>query len=88
MNPFTKLFEAMLSAIENQKRKEIEYALIQIFSRIGIDKPSNFQEISDFVYNDVSQTADSENWSDGDVAIAFRRWIEEQALKGYRVSAE
>jgi len=33
----------------------------------------------EFVYEDVCATADEENWHDGDVAIAFRRWIESKS---------
>lgn len=59
-----------------EKRKEIVSMVIDIFDRIGIDTPSNFDEIADFIYNDVNETADPIDWHDGDVAIAFRRWIE------------
>ena len=58
------------------KKEEITSMLIDIFDRINIDTPNNFDEILEFVSNDVEETADSENWHDGDVAIAFRRWIE------------
>ena len=58
------------------KKEEVTSQLIDLFDRIGIDMPSNFDEILEFVYNDVDETADKENWHSGDVAIAFRRWIE------------
>lgn len=58
------------------KREEVTRILIDIFDRINIDTPSNFNEILDFVYEDVCETADPIDWHDGDVAIAFRRWIE------------
>ena len=58
------------------KKQEITSMLIDIFDRINIDTPDNFDDILEFVYNDVCETADKENWHDGDVAIAFRRWIE------------
>ena len=58
------------------KKQEITSMLIDIFDRIDIDTPDNFDEILNFVYEDVCETADKENWHDGDVAIAFRRWIE------------
>lgn len=58
------------------KRKEITGLLIDIFDRINIDTPSNFDIILDFVVDDVNETADPIDWHDGDVAIAFRRWIE------------
>jgi len=58
------------------KREEITSMLIDIFDRINIDTPNNFGRILDFVVEDVEETADKENWHDGDVAIAFIRWIE------------
>ena len=58
------------------KEREITEMLIDIFDRINIDTPSNFDDILEFVVEDVEETADKENWHDGDVAIAFRRWIE------------
>jgi len=58
------------------KQEEITSMLIDIFGRINIDTPSNFDDILDFVVEDVDAAADKENWHDGDVAISFRRWIE------------
>ena len=58
------------------EEKEITSMLIDIFDRINIDTPSNFDDILEFVLEDVEAAADKENWHDGDVAIAFRRWIE------------
>lgn len=60
----------------NAKKQEIVSLLINIFDRINIDTPSNFDQIAEFIYEDVNETADPINWHDGDVAIAFRRWIE------------
>jgi len=57
-------------------RDEIESIVIDIFSRIGCDLPDNWEDIVQFVYEDVLETADKNNWHSGDVAIAFRRWIE------------
>ena len=59
---------------------EVMSMLIDIFDRINIDMPSNFDDILEFVYNDVCETADENNWHDGDVAIAFRRWIESKNI--------
>jgi len=58
------------------KRQEIVSMVIDIFDRIGIDTPSNFDEIAEFIYDDVNETADPTEWHSGDVDIAFRRWIE------------
>lgn len=56
---------------------EVETHLYNIYKAIGIDRPENHEDILDFVVNDVIETADPENWHSGDVAIAFRRWIEQ-----------
>ena len=59
-----------------RKKQEIAGMLIDIFNRITIDVPDNFDEILNFVVDDVDETADKIHWHDGDVAIAFRRYIE------------
>ena len=59
-----------------EKKDTIERMLIDIYSSIGIDIPSNYEDIVQFCYEDVCETADENNWHSGDVAIAFRRWIE------------
>jgi hypothetical protein len=87
MNKLSEMIELLRKVKMDEKKKEIEYYLIKIFIGIGIDRPSNFQAILDFVFDDVNTSADEENWHDGDVAIAFRRWIEEQEHKGYICSA-
>ena len=62
---------------ENTKKKdEIESLLIDIFDRIGIETPSNLEDITQFVFEDVCDTADGDDWNNDDVAIGFRRWIE------------
>jgi hypothetical protein len=65
----------------NPIKGEIESMLIDIFDRIGIQTPSNFDDIVKFCVDDVIETADPENWHSGDVEIAFRRWIEKQGEK-------
>ena len=62
------------------KKQVITSMLIDIFDRINIDTPWNFDQILEFVVEDVEETADKENWHDGDVAIAFRRWIESNSV--------
>ena len=63
-------------AINTKKKDEIESILIDMFDRIGIQTPSNFEDITQFVFEDVCETADEVNWNDDDVHIGFRRWIE------------
>ena len=50
------------------KQDEIRVELINIFDRINIDTPKNFDEILDFVVADVEESADKFKWHDGDVA--------------------
>jgi hypothetical protein len=74
---FDEVCEVCHSDMENIKKKdEIESLLIDIFDRIGIETPSNYEDIVQFVFEDVCETADPVNWSASDVAIGFRRWIE------------
>lgn len=60
-------------------KKEITELLIDIFDRMIMDIPDNFDEILEFVIKDVKENADEENWNDADVVIGFRRWIEAQS---------
>jgi len=50
--------------------------LVHLYQTIGIDKPSNHEEIVEFVINDIIETADLSHWNDDDVRIGFRRFIE------------
>jgi hypothetical protein len=58
------------------KETIIESMLLDLYMSIGMDRPSNHEDIREFVIDDVNETADPEDWHSGDVAIAFRRWIE------------
>jgi hypothetical protein len=62
-----------------EKKDAIEKLLITFWAAIGMDIPNNYEDIVQYCYEDVCETADPINWSSGDVAIAFRRWIEAQA---------
>lgn len=58
-------------------RKEVETQLLgEIYPAIGIDKPSNHDDIVEFIFHDVEVTADPVDWHSGDIAIGFRRFIE------------
>jgi len=59
-----------------QKKDEIEKLFINIITKIGMNIPDNFEDIVQFIYEDVCETADVDNWNDSDVIIGFRRWIE------------
>lgn len=59
-----------------EKKDEIEDMFFDIMRRIGIDVPENYEDIVQFIYEDVCETADETNWTSEDVSIGFRRWIE------------
>jgi len=73
-------FKEVASVLEDTKKIEITSVLIDIFDRIGIDTPSNFDIINKYVYDDVCETADKNDWNNSDVEIAFRRWIESASV--------
>lgn len=56
----------------------IEGELLRLFTSVGMDKPTNFQEIADFVFYDMIDTADLSRYNNADVTIGFRRWMEAQ----------
>ena len=62
-----------------EKKDCIESILIDMWASIGMDIPDNYEDIVQDCYEDVCETADPIDWSNGDVAIAFRRWIENQS---------
>jgi hypothetical protein len=64
----------------NNKKLEIERDLLAIYRNIGIDVPSNHDEILKYVIDDVEETADKNDWHNGDVAIAFRRFLETKTI--------
>ena len=74
-----KTLENIKKRIKDLKKLAIDNFLRQIYLQIGMDAPHNHDDILEFVVEDVEETADPENWHDGDVAIAFRRWIEAQS---------
>lgn len=59
------------------KKEEIRILLIDNFDRLNMNIPSNFDTILDFIYNDVEESADKENWNDSDVVIGLRRFLEQ-----------
>lgn len=59
-----------------EKKDEIERRFINLITKIGMDIPSNFEDIVQFIYEDVCECVDENNWNDDDIVIGFRRWIE------------
>lgn len=59
-----------------KKRKLIDSMVCHIYTNIGIDTPDNHSDIVQFIFEDVNETADPDEWHSGDVDIAFRRFLE------------
>ena len=55
---------------------EISVWLHNTYSYIGMDRPSNHSKILSFLIEDVEATADPKEWHEGDIGIAFRRYLE------------
>ena len=77
---FKEIDEEEVIVMSMKKKKEVEIDLFEIYHRIGIATPSNHDKILDYVYSDVNDCADKEDWHSGDVAIAFRRFLERKEV--------
>jgi hypothetical protein len=76
-----KYIERVIMNWTVEKKDEIEEILFDLFVRIGMDVPDNYEDIVQYCYEDVCETADPIDWNNDDVIIAFRRWIESQGEK-------
>jgi hypothetical protein len=54
-----------------KNKEQVAELLIDIFDRINIQTPSNFDSICDFVCENTPKSC-----SEQDVAFAFKKWIE------------
>jgi len=57
-----------------EKKEIITEMLIDIFDKINIETPSNFDDILNFMVNDI--TIDKEKITNEDIAFSFKKWIE------------
>ena len=78
LNESEVFMEVVISPYNVEKKDEIENIFINQMAAFGIDLPENYEDIVQFIYEDVCETADPVNWNDDDVRIGFRRWIESQ----------
>ena len=46
-----------------EKKDQIEKLLISMWAALGMDIPNNYEDIVQYCYADVCETADPENWS-------------------------
>ncbi|MFK5892874.1 MAG: hypothetical protein QM504_06610 [Pseudomonadota bacterium] len=63
-----------------EMRNIIDRDLRGIYSHIGCDAPENHEQILEFCLDDVVETAEPDSWHSGDVAIAFRRYLESEPI--------
>ena len=59
--------------------EEIDQYLSKLWLLISIERPKNHKEIVDFCVKDVSDAADPDDWSNEDIEIAFRRFLEKKS---------
>lgn len=59
-------------------KDNIERIFLNLIARMEMDIPENYEDIVQYIYEDVLETADPINWSVGDVVTGFRRWIEDK----------
>lgn len=84
---FTEFHEVLKETLSNLKggvankntKHNIGRILLNIWSEIGMNIPENNEEIVQYVFEDVKETSDFPNYSDGDVMIGLRRWIESKS---------
>ena len=63
--------------IVKDSKSDIGDAVSELLTKIGMDKPANYDEMVEFIFNDVKETA-SDEWTSEDIIIAFRRFIEKK----------
>ena len=74
-----KIEQFIADNISTKDWNDVRVCLVDNFDRMCMPLPDNFEDILEFVYWDVHETADREKWNVNDVSIAFRRWIESQS---------
>jgi hypothetical protein len=73
------IHEDMRQAENNKYKDAIERDLINLYvHKIGIDIPENHEDITQDVYEYILDVVGVENYSDQDIAIGFRQWIEKR----------
>jgi len=67
-----------IKTVNNNKVKDnVEKQLIYLYTKkMGIDIPENHEDITQYVYEYILDVVGVGNYSDQDIAIGFRQWIE------------
>jgi len=67
-------------AQSKEKLNTVRNILMLLWSNMGMGTPENIEEIIQFVFNDINKCVDPIKWNSEDVIIAFKHWIEAQAM--------
>ena len=62
-----------------EKKDAIEEILINMWAIIGMTIPDNYEDVVQYVYEDVCENTNNVHWNETDVMKAFRHWIESQS---------
>lgn len=68
-----------MSKFTEEGQEYIANYFLQLLAGMGMDKPHNFDEIVDYIVNDMEETTEPNDWNTDDIIIGFRRWIESQS---------
>lgn len=71
--------EEMDEFMENwtvNKKDKIEKILIDLWDSIYMTIPDNYEDIVQYVYEDVCEKVNPDIWDVTDVGVGFRRWVE------------
>lgn len=55
---------------------KINVCLIDNFDRMSMPLPDNYEDIMDYVYWDIYNSVNREDWDVNKVCFSFRKWIE------------
>lgn len=71
--PADKIIE---KSMKREMKDDVESIFINLMDRMEMNIPDNCEDIVQYIYEDILETEDPINWSEDDVVIGFRRWIE------------
>lgn len=73
------IHEDIRTQSNNKVKDDVEKQLIHLYTqKMGIDIPENHEDITQDVYEYILDVVGVGNYSDQDIAIGFRQWIEKK----------
>lgn len=67
---------ALIREEKDALKKQVESFIALMCVSVSIDTPRNFDKIVEYICDDVKDSTSMSEWNDGDIAIAFRRYLE------------